>query len=82
MMHYAIDARNPYRALAYMIVADDGFREWGKQDWDAKSQDYLAKGFVPISMLRDFSVIYPEGIVKAEEQYVPFVSDEALSPAA
>ena len=82
MMHYTIDARNPYRAEAYMVVADDPFREWGKQDWDAKSQDYLAKGFVPISMLRDFSVIYPEGIVKAEEQYVPFVSDEALSPAA
>lgn len=82
MMNYTIDARNPYLAEAYMIVADDNFREWGTQDWDAKSADYLAKGFVPISMKSDFAVIYPEGIVKAKEQYVPFVLDGALDPAA
>ena len=82
MMNYAIDDRNPYLAQAYMVVADDNFREWGKQDWDAKSADYLAKGFIPISMKTDFAVIYPDGITKAEEQYVPFVLDETLAPAA
>ncbi|MBQ7642559.1 MAG: haloacid dehalogenase-like hydrolase, partial [Clostridia bacterium] len=28
MMNYAIDERNPYKAQAYMVVADDGEREW------------------------------------------------------
>ena len=82
MMNYTIDSRNPYPARAYMVVADDPFREWGKQDWDAKSADYAAKGFIPISMKSDFAAIYPDGVVKAKEQYVPFVLDEALAPAA
>ena len=82
MMNYTIDARNPYRAEAYMVVADDPFREWGKQDWDTKSAEYIAKGYVPISMKSDFAVIYPDGVVTAKEQYVPFALDEALEPAA
>ena len=79
MMNYAIDARNPYLAQAYMIVADDNEREWGTQDWGAKSADYLAKGFIPISMKTDFAQIYPDGITKAAEQYVP--ADIQLSAA-
>ena len=79
MMNYAIDARNPYLAQAYMIVADDSEREWGTQDWEAKSADYLAKGFIPISMKTDFAQIYPDGITKAAEQYVP--ADIQLSAA-
>ena len=71
MMNYAIDSRNPYKAEAYMIVADDNVREWGTQDWETKSADYVSRGFVPISMKNDFSVIYPDGITRAEEQYVP-----------
>ena len=71
MMNYAIDERNPYKAQAYMIVADDNVREWGTQDWAAKSADYTAKGFIPISMKDDFAKIYPDGITKAEQQYVP-----------
>ncbi len=71
MMNYAIDSRNPYKAEAYMIVADDSEREWGKQNWEEKSADYEAKGFIPISMKDDFSVIYPDGITKAEQQYTP-----------
>lgn len=71
MMNYATDERNPYRAQAYMVVADDSVREWGTQDWEAKSADYLAKGYIPISMKSDFARIYPTGITKAEEQYKP-----------
>ncbi len=82
MMNYTIDARNPYPAQAYMVVADDPFREWGKQDWDTKSAEYIAKGYIPISMKSDFAVIYPDGVVTAKEQYVPFVLDETLEPAA
>ena len=69
MMNYTIDSRNPYPAQAYMIVADDDIREWGTQDWEAKSADYTAKGFIPISMKNDFAQIYADGIAKAPEQY-------------
>ena len=83
MMNYAIDSRNPYPAQAYMIVADDGEREWGKQDWAEKSADYISKGYIPISMKNDFAQIYPEGITKAEEQYTPAETEaEEFAPAA
>ena len=71
MMNYTIDSRNPYKAEAYMIVADDNEREWGTQDWEKKSKEYIEKGFTPISMKNDFSVIYADGITKAEQQYTP-----------
>jgi len=71
MMNYTIDSRNPYPAQAYMMVADDSEREWGTQDWEAKSADYTAKGFIPISMKNDFAKLYPDGITKAAQQYVP-----------
>ncbi len=83
MMNYTIDSRNPYPAQAYMVVADDNVREWGAQDWAAKSADYLAKGYIPISMKNDFAQIYPEGITPAEVQYHPFeMPYEELQPAA
>ena len=69
MMNYTIDSRNPYPAQAYMVVADDGVREWGAQNWEKKSADYLTMGYVPISMKDDFARIYPEEITKAETQY-------------
>ena len=69
MLNYAIDERNPYKAEAYMIVADDNVREWGTQDWETKSADYKAKGYTPISMKNDFKQIYSEGIARAQEQY-------------
>lgn len=85
MMNYTIDSRNPYPAEAYMVVADDSEREWGTQDWEAKSADYIAKGFIPISMKNDFSKIYPDGITKAAEQYTPtetHTSEETTAAAA
>ena len=69
MMNYTIDSRNPYPAQAYMVVADDNVREWGTQDWEKKSADYTAKGFVPISMKNEFAQIYVDGITRAETQY-------------
>lgn len=71
MMNYAIDERNPYKAQAYMVVADDNVREWGTQDFAIKSADYKAKGYVPISMKNDFAKIYPDNITKADAQYNP-----------
>ena len=69
MMNYTIDSRNKYPAQAYMVVADDSVREWGTQDWDKKSAEYEAKGYVPVSMKNDFAQIYTEGITKASQQY-------------
>ncbi|MBQ6371630.1 MAG: haloacid dehalogenase-like hydrolase [Oscillospiraceae bacterium] len=69
MMNYTIDSRNPYPAQAYMVVADDSVREWGKQNWAEKSADYIAMGYIPVSMRTDFAQIYPEGMVPAAEQY-------------
>ena len=77
MMNYTIDSRNPYPAQAYMIVADDDVREWGTQDWNAKSADYISKGFVPISMKNEFVQIYADGITRASEQYQAPEADAA-----
>ena len=71
MMNYTIDERNPYKAQAYMVVADDTAREWGPQNWAEKSADYTAKGYIPVSMKEDFAKIYPDGITKSENQYTP-----------
>ena len=77
MMNYTIDSRNPYPAQAYMVVADDNVREWGRQNWEAKSADYAAKGYIPISMKDDFAEIYADGITKAAEQYQKIDLSEA-----
>ena len=77
MMNYTIDSRNKYPSMAFMLVADDDVREWGTQDWGTKSSDYKAKGFVPISMKNDFAYIYPDGITKGVNQYVP--SDDEIT---
>lgn len=70
MLNYTIDDRNPYKTLAYMVIADDNVREWGKQDYDEKSKEYIAQGYIPISMKNDFLEIYEKGIMPAAEQYV------------
>ena len=69
MLTYAIDEKNQYIAKAYMVVADDAEREWGKQDFAQKSAEYAEKGYISISMKNDFAKIYPDEITKAEQQY-------------
>lgn len=69
MMNYTIDSRNPYLAEAYMIVADDDEREWGTQNWEEKSEENRAAGYIPVSMKRDFAQIYKDGITKGAQQY-------------
>lgn len=82
MMNYALDKRNPYKAEAYMVVADDNVREWGTQNFEEKAADYTSKGFIPISMKDDFSVIYSDGITKAEQQYIPDNSQNEVTDKA
>ena len=69
MLNYTIDPRNPYPTGAYMVVADDTEREWGPQNWEKKSQEYIGMGYIPISMKTDFLQIYNSNIKKAPEQY-------------
>ena len=77
MLNYTLDSRNPYPSRAYMVVADDAVREWGKQDWDEKSAEYKAQGYEPISMKTDFVNIYPEFVTRSDEQYVDPEADAA-----
>lgn len=77
MLNYALDDRNPYPAQAYMVVADDNIREWGKEDWTTKAAEYREQGYTPISMKNEFLQIYPEGImpVKLQDQVDDLTSD-------
>lgn len=70
MLNYTIDSRNPYLAQAYMVVADDTVREWGKQDFAEKSKEYGDMGYISISMKNDFAQIYDKNVTIASEQYV------------
>ncbi len=38
--------RNPYPTGAYMVVADDTEREWGPQNWEQKSAEYIGMGYI------------------------------------
>ncbi|MBR6849128.1 MAG: hypothetical protein IKM88_02675 [Lachnospiraceae bacterium] len=52
-----------------MVVADDNVREWGMQNWEEKSAQYVKQGYIPISMQNDFLHIYPESVTKSAVQY-------------
>lgn len=80
MMNYAI-INNEYPAEAYMIVADDAEREWGTQDWTAKSEEYSAMGYIPVSMKDDFAQIYPEQVSKAKTQCEPVIDFAEVFPS-
>ncbi len=68
MMNYTL-INNKYPSEAYMVVADDTVREWGKQSWEEKSKEYTDMGYIPVSMKDDFAKIYPDRISRAETQY-------------
>lgn len=71
MMNYTISGENKYKSLAFMVVADDDVREWGKQDWNEKSEEYRSMGYIPVSMKNDFVTIYKEGVTRSDRQYDP-----------
>ena len=81
MMNYAL-INNVYPSQAYMVVADDTEREWGMQDWDEKSKEYIDMGYIPVSMKNDFAQIYPEQITKAQTQYQAPEAEENGTDAA
>ncbi|MCR4605604.1 MAG: haloacid dehalogenase-like hydrolase [Eubacterium sp.] len=68
MMNYAIDkTKNPYLSQSYMIVADDGERDWPGYDWDKKSAEYAGMGYHPVSMKQEFKQIYKDGVEKGDD---------------
>ncbi len=71
MMNYTISGENKYKSLAFMVVADDAVREWGKQDWNEMSEEYRSMGYIPVSMKNDFATIYKKGITRSDRQYDP-----------
>ena len=73
-------SNNPYRSAAYMVVADDGEREYGDFDGAAdKKAGYEAMGIGVISMRDDFATIYGEGVERTE--IIQTVKEEAPADA-
>ena len=66
MLQYTITA-NRYPAAAFMVLADDPVRDYGKEDSGEKRHGYEDLGFCVISMRDDFAVIYPKGAGKVPE---------------
>jgi hypothetical protein len=60
---------NVYKTAVRSLITAKESR--GTADWEKKSAENIEKGYTPVSMKNDFSVIYGEGITKAEQQYVP-----------
>lgn len=58
-------AGNPYKSMAFMVVADDTEREFGNAE---KAQQLRAKwesnGWTPISMKNDWTTIYGKNVIK------------------
>ncbi len=64
-MHMYTISNNPYKSAAFMLIADDGERDYGNPE---KGPELRAKweenGFNVISMHDDFKTIYGEDVVK------------------
>ncbi|MBQ9008213.1 MAG: haloacid dehalogenase-like hydrolase [Clostridia bacterium] len=62
-------SNNPYKSAAYMVLADDGVREYGDEAGaPAKRASYEEQGIGVISMKDDFRTIYGDDVVKADPQ--------------
>ena len=76
-------SNNPYRSAAYMVVADDGEREYGDFDGTAdKKASYEGMGIGVISMRDDFATIYGEGVERTEIIQAVKDAEKEEAPAA
>lgn len=58
-------SNNPRRSAAYMVVADDGEREYGNAEGaEEKKKAYEEQGIGIISMRDDFKTIYGEEVIR------------------
>ncbi len=64
-MHMYTISNNPYRSAAFMLLADDEERDYGKAyQSNALRRDWEARDFHVISMQRDFRTIYGDHVKK------------------
>ena len=56
---------SPYRSAAFMLIADDGERDYGNPDkGPALREKWESSGFTVISMANDWKTIYGDDVVK------------------
>jgi hypothetical protein len=64
-MHLYTISNNPYKSLAFMLIADDDVRDYGHPEkGDELREKWEALGFNVISMRDDFKTIYGENVRK------------------
>ena len=64
MNNYAL-LNNRYRSAAFMVVADDDVRDYGKSDnHDSLTEKWQGMGYNVISMRDDWKTIYGEDVIK------------------
>ena len=64
-MHMYTISNNPYKSAAFMLIADDGERDYGNPEKGPELRaKWEEKGFNVISMHDDFRTIYGEDVVK------------------
>ena len=64
-MHLYTISNNPYKSLAFMLIADDDVRDYGHPEkGDELRAKWEALGFHVISMRDDFKTIYGENVRK------------------
>ncbi len=64
-MHMYTISNNPYRSMAFMLIADDEARDYGNAEKVAPLKEkWEASGFQVISMRDDFRTIYGDNVTK------------------
>ena len=64
-MHNYTISNNPYKSLAFMLIADDSRRDYGNEMLAEKYRvDWEQRGYHVISMKNDFKTIYGENVKK------------------
>ena len=67
-MHLYTMSNNEYKSAAFMLIADDGERDYGHPEkGEALRAQWEELGFNVISMRDDFATIYGEGVQKTGE---------------
>ena len=62
-MHNYTLSDNPYKSMAFMLVADDGERDYGTEG-EEKRERWEASGYQVISMANDWKTIYGSDVEK------------------
>ena len=81
-MHNYVIGNNPYRSMAFMLVADDDVRDYGNPEkGKGLAEKWAAAGYQVISMRDDWKTIYGEDVVKTGEFHWLEDLAENITPA-